>query len=364
MGMLLDAAAGMTVIDGCADSGCDLMVVDRVEAATSSEVPTIVVTSLAEDDHLSRPGIRQIGKPIRRQALVEAAHALLTDDDGAGRADVSSNATGESVSLAAYRILVAEDNAINQEIVCEILNEWGCSVTMVADGAEALARLDAYRFDLVLMDCQMPGMDGYEATRAIRERERKESGRSHQIIVAVTANAMVSDRQKCLDAGMDDFLSKPFRQDQMLAVLRRHLDPDNTVGDAGDVDTAVDSVDDAALDRLRGMQRPGRPSLLRRIVGLYLETSDERIASLRAAAEAGDAAALGFAAHAFKSESANVGAVALAATLQELEFAGKAGQLEGVVALVNQAEKEHARACESLRQLEEIKNEESVPVPV
>ena len=357
-------SAGMILAGDGERSSCDLIVVERTDADPGCGVPCIVVTSMVAEEHLARSGFRQIAKPIRRRALLAAAVELLAPESAVASLPVSTAAEDRSFSLADRRILVAEDNAINQEIICEMLSGWGCEVSVVADGEEALARLESDRFDLVLMDCQMPGMDGYEATRAIRERERRDPGHERLTVVAVTANAMVSDQQKCLAAGMDDFLSKPFRQEEMMAVLRRNLD----LGEARSAPVSeakpAEALDQACLDRLRAMQRPGRPSLLCRVVGLYLEASGERLRGLRSAAEAGDAETLSFAAHALKSESANVGATALAAMLLDLERAGKAGRLDGVLPLVERAEREHARVCDRLRQLEEIREDSLEPTPV
>jgi CheY-like chemotaxis protein len=117
-------------------------------------------------------------------------------------------------------VLVAEDNAVNQEVAVALLNAVGCTSRIVANGREALAALGSGEsFDLVLMDCQMPELDGYEAARAIRERESAQGG--HIPIVALTANAMIGDREACLAAGMDDFLSKPFRLAEMRAMLEK-----------------------------------------------------------------------------------------------------------------------------------------------
>jgi CheY-like chemotaxis protein len=116
-------------------------------------------------------------------------------------------------------VLLVEDSPVNQAVAEGMLRFLGCDVTPAADGREALAALESSRYDLVLMDCMMPGMDGFEATAEIRRHEREEPGRGHTVIVAVTANAMAGDRERCIAAGMDDYLSKPFRTDELNALL-------------------------------------------------------------------------------------------------------------------------------------------------
>jgi len=119
-----------------------------------------------------------------------------------------------------WRILVAEDNATNREVILAQLWKLGYTATAVADGGEAVEAVRHGSFDLVLMDCQMPVMDGFEATRRIRERER---GSRRLPVVAMTANAMVGDREKCLKAGMDDHIPKPVRVDALHRALTRWL---------------------------------------------------------------------------------------------------------------------------------------------
>jgi CheY-like chemotaxis protein len=121
------------------------------------------------------------------------------------------------------RVLLVEDNRINRLIAGELLEKLGVHVEVAEDGAEALLKLDAGEYDLVLMDCVMPRLDGYAATEQWRERERATGGRAHMPIVAVTANVTAADRTRCLDAGMDDFIAKPIQLQSLANVLARYL---------------------------------------------------------------------------------------------------------------------------------------------
>ena len=123
-----------------------------------------------------------------------------------------------SSSEESMRILMAEDNAINQRVGKLILQRAGIAIDLVADGKEAVEAHQASPYDLILMDCQMPAMDGFEASRRIRQMQSKQP-----IIVAVTANALVGERERCLEAGMDDYLSKPFQAEQLVAVVKKWL---------------------------------------------------------------------------------------------------------------------------------------------
>ena len=128
------------------------------------------------------------------------------------RLDVSETSTNQKP----LRILMAEDNAINQRVGKLILQRAGFQVDLVADGSEAVAAHENQPYDVILMDCQMPTMDGFEASRKIRELDRKQP-----VIIAVTANALVGEREKCLEAGMNDYLSKPFQAEQLVGVVKK-----------------------------------------------------------------------------------------------------------------------------------------------
>ena len=133
------------------------------------------------------------------------------------KADLTATAK-KSPPEAATRILMAEDNAINQRVGKLILQRAGFEIDLVSDGSEAVEAHRAHPYDLILMDCQMPTMDGFEASRQIRDLQQKQP-----VIVAVTANALVGERERCLSAGMDDYLSKPFQAEQLVAVVKRWL---------------------------------------------------------------------------------------------------------------------------------------------
>lgn len=264
------------------------------------------------------------------------------------------------------RILLAEDHHVNQEVAQAMLGNLGYRTEIAQNGQEALAMWETMPVDLILMDCQMPIMDGYTATRSIRMREAQ-LGKGRTPIVALTANAVTGDREKCLEAGMDDYLSKPFKASQLAPLLERWLpehvrasaQPAGTSGSApatllatsGNTHTQERSggaIDEQALSAIRACQPPGAPNLLNKIIALYLKDSPLLIDGLRTAIAAADADAVFKAAHALKNISANLGAQQVAEFSRQLEALGRSGDVAGAGALIEQLQREHIRARDSL----------------
>ena len=156
-------------------------------------------------------------KPVRRHELVEQ---LLRARRPEPAARVETAPAQSGTPKLGLNVLLAEDNPINQRVAVRMLEKIGCTATVVKDGVEATIAFGRQPFDVVLMDCQMPGMNGLEATRAIRDSERRDM-RERTPIVALTANAMHSDREACFAAGMDDFLPKPVRLESLTEALAR-----------------------------------------------------------------------------------------------------------------------------------------------
>ncbi len=225
-------------------------------------------------------------------------------------------------------ILLAEDNEVNQIVAVGMLESLGCQVHIAANGREALEAFRQQAYDLVLMDCQMPVMDGFETTKALRDYERSEA-LQHMPIIALTAHAMAQDREQCLAAGMDDYLSKPYTQEGLHTVLSRWLPtrplaavatairsaPDDPAADASA--SAAPSIDADVLSALRAL--PNGNVRIQRIFKTYLETSLLLVTQLHDAAPNNDGETVRQSAHSLKSSSANVGALRLAQLCGELE---------------------------------------------
>jgi CheY-like chemotaxis protein len=316
-------------------------------------------------------------KPVRRAELYHSLCRLL-----AGAADPLSRRRGPSptphLPRFADRILVAEDNPVNQEMAVAMLVALGYRADVAANGQEAVEAVTRNPYDLILMDWQMPVLDGFGATAAIRRWEQAE-GRPRLPIVALTANIAKGFREECLAAGMDDYMSKPFEQGQLAALLERWLSASGCVapapppplgilppptaradaamfGEESAVrhasallpDSTASPLDERALDQIRALQQPGAPNLLGKIIGLYLDSSAGLLQQIREAIAGEDGEALWWAAHSLKSSSANVGATELAAACKELEQRGRERQLADSADLLQALETHYGRAREAL----------------
>jgi len=240
------------------------------------------------------------------------------------------------------RILVAEDNAVNQEVAKSLLQKRGHAVDVVEDGVEAVAAVQRTAYDLVLMDLQMPRMDGIRATQEIR----RILGDRPLPIIAVTANAMSGERERCLAAGMDEYLSKPFKPHDLFAAVEGWGQPEPTP--EGRVATTA-PVD---LDGLRAeMRSAGVEEVVPALLKAFVDDAPLRIEALRSGAASGEARAIERAAHAYKSAAATLRATQLAALLKEAEIKAKAGETAAAAALVPLIEEAHDAALRYLKSL-------------
>jgi CheY-like chemotaxis protein/HPt (histidine-containing phosphotransfer) domain-containing protein len=302
-------------------------------------------------------------KPVRRADLQRALCQIVSG------AEPSSGGPGEgelSVSEGfAARILLAEDNPVNQEVAASMLEAIGCTVQIVANGHGALEAVRREEFDLVFMDCQMPEMDGFAATAALRAREEDPSvsasspGGSRLPIVALTAHATAAHREECLAAGMDDYLSKPFSRGQLLKILERWA-PQTRAKTPTRADASRQSatsaaaastgavLDAARLDELRALEAASGKDLLSSVIQAFFESSMHLARTIHEAFEADDLTKMGRSAHTLKSSSAQLGATKLSALCKELEARGLAGQAEGVPALLAELDTELEEVLESL----------------
>jgi CheY-like chemotaxis protein/HPt (histidine-containing phosphotransfer) domain-containing protein len=225
---------------------------------------------------------------------------------------------GQHASLAGARILLVEDHAINQELARDLLTQAGIRVQVAGDGAAALDVLRRESFDAVLMDCQMPVMDGYAATRAIREQPKWRD----LPVIAMTANAMVGDREKVLAAGMNDHIAKPIRVEDLFATLARWVHPTKPLPGAAKGMSSIVPDDLPGIDRrtaLTSVMGDGR--LYRRVLGMFLDREADfgaRFAAARAAHDSGEAMRM---AHDLKSVAASLGAQPLSEVAAALEQA-------------------------------------------
>jgi CheY-like chemotaxis protein/HPt (histidine-containing phosphotransfer) domain-containing protein len=245
------------------------------------------------------------------------------------------------------RVLLAEDNTVNQRVTRAQLARLGCEVDLARDGREAITAVARCAYDLVFMDCQMPEVDGFDATREIRRRE--EAG-SRVTIVALTANALRGDRDRCLAAGMDDYLAKPTDLDTLKKTLERHA-PSTSAGSPAEPTSegAGTLVAQQALSNLKALERDG-PGFLAVLVHDFDEGFRERLGDMRLAARENDGAALRGAAHSVKGSAGIVGAEGMASLCRRLELLAGEGQTAGADTLIASLTHEHEAVMSVLRE--------------
>jgi CheY-like chemotaxis protein/HPt (histidine-containing phosphotransfer) domain-containing protein len=285
-----------------------------------------------------------LAKPIKQSMLFDALVEVFADQPAPARARGPIDGPTFDAQLAErlpLRLLVAEDNAVNQKLALQMLRKMGYRADMAGNGLEVLQALERQPYDVVLMDVQMPEMDGLEATRHIRQLDP--AGFNQPRIIAMTANAMQGDREACLAAGMDDYISKPIKVPELQAALERwgqHLRPiaapPASTGPAAVIDWSV-------LDGLRELQTEGEPDFVQEMLGLYLDNAPRLIDHIRQAIADQDPPALQHSAHTLKGNSGSLGAQQISALCFELEKLGRNGIVEGAPALLGELEREFDR---------------------
>ncbi len=309
---------------------------------SQQELPLLLLTSLGRLPEAELAGVfsAQLAKPLKASQLYNTLLHLLTAAEA--REETVEVAADGKQAVSSLRILLAEDNAMNQKVALRLLERLGYSADVVSNGLEALAALERRPYDVVLMDVQMPELDGLDASRRICERWPPES-RPH--IVAMTANALPEDREACFAAGMNDYVAKPIRREELAAALKRTR-PLPTQ-DAGSGESEI-SLEAAALQNLRDL---GGVEFLAEVVDVFLADAPALIASLRSSLERQDTEELRRAAHTLKSNGSTLGAVAFAKLCRTAEQHAKDGRLDGVSQLVDQIEQAYRTLQEALASL-------------
>jgi CheY-like chemotaxis protein len=244
---------------------------------------------------------------------------------------------GENDLELGMKVLVVEDNAVNQKVAAIILEKFGCRVDLAANGLEALEASMRIVYDCIFMDCQMPEMDGFEATAAIRQREAQTGQRVP--IIAMTANAMPSDRKRCLEAGMDAYLSKPVQAEELFAALFPYKPEEALVLEP--IPSVVPAREGAEMrSRLSYLQDEHGVELVAELVDLFVSNTPIVLTAMREALVQGDPDALKRAAHTLKGSSSNLGVEPLTTLCVVLEEHGQAGEMQEAVPLIHKLEQE------------------------
>jgi two-component system sensor histidine kinase/response regulator len=389
----------------------DVIIVDMELARTSGLALAATVKAdpatraarilLVSDDRLAADPVQrraagvayQLIKPVRAGDLVECIATRARAAPAALLAPAPAAAPATPVALARgrrTRVLLAEDNPVNVEVATAMLDSLGLDVACARNGAEALQAVRASDYDIVLMDCQMPVLDGFAATAEIRRDEQHDDSRRPSLpIIAITANALQGDREACLAAGMDDYLSKPFTQQQLGAVIGRWIalpPPASRPRDDDELRAAPQAASEpaaaraapahayatpaapataslhaaasaraalnaSALDHIRALSKERGGALVNKVIVAYVDDTPQQLRTLRQAIADVAPGVLRKAAHSLKSSSANVGADALAALCKEMEQLGRTDTTVGAAVLLTDIEQEFQAVRHSLSAL-------------
>jgi CheY-like chemotaxis protein len=346
----------MTGMDG-------LALIKAIKGDAAIRQPRLIAMAplgrMLKDNELKVLGIEAcLVKPIKQARMFQA----LSGHTAAAPSRVENAAGGDlDFQDRKLRILLAEDNIINQKVALGQLKKMGCTADVVANGLEALEAVKRIPYDVVLMDCQMPEMDGYEATRQIRKLERGTN--KHLFIIAMTAHAMRGDREKCLDAGMDDYVTKPMREPEFKRALGR-CKPSGTAsgGKSGMVrkDKAGGKKSVVDMETLASAANDD-PAQLQELVELYLAQAKGLMNGLQAAIKSQNPKQVDHFANKLVGASLACGMSAMIFPLRELERRGKEGKLDDAQQFFDQASSYLQVTSESLNEYLKENTKQNVP---
>jgi signal transduction histidine kinase/CheY-like chemotaxis protein/HPt (histidine-containing phosphotransfer) domain-containing protein len=327
----------------------------------------LMMTSLGQPgtgEVLRQAGVsRVLSKPVKQSQLYESLATLaadpaaglpeITPEDGADTQTPPAPQSQPEYARPQVRILVAEDNPVNRRVALAQLGNMGYAAEAVANGVEALAALAFGDYPIVLMDCQMPELDGYEATAEIRRREAGFS--KHTVIIAMTAHALQGEREKCLAAGMDDYLSKPVKAPELAKMLER-WSPSRVDAPPGQprmpfpisFSAVTDVIDLTVIESLHDLQQIGGPNLIDELIELYVTDTKARLAELHIALHEHDASTLRRLLHSLTGSSHNLGIRRIAVMCSELEEQFLNGAFAGATGTLAELEDEFVRVQQAL----------------
>ena len=326
-----------------------------------SSTRLVLLTSMGQrgdGEEARKAGIEAyLTKPIRQVQLYDVLSMVMGSSEAApspegDRPLVTAHTLKEAEARTRARLLLVEDNEVNQKVAARTLEKLGYRVDVADDGEEAVEAVSRTDYAAIVMDVQMPNMDGYEATAEIR---RRESASGHHIpVIAMTANALQGDREKALEAGMDDYIAKPVRAGELEEVLRRWVSAgEDDVGSSGENGNENAVLDPAVLKDLEDLEEDGEDSLVAELAGMFLEDADSCVDTLRKAVEEDDANSVREAAHALRGSSGSIGAYRVWETCTRLQEVAESRELNRAPELLERLEKELERARPELVALQE-----------
>jgi len=301
-----------------------------------------------------------LAKPVKRSQLAECLMKLIKGRPGAkpskkseqpqrARTRTSQPKSASTPQRKPMRVLLAEDNPVNQEVAVLHIQKFGYQIDVANSGREAIEAMERVDYDLVLMDCEMPEMDGFEATRLIRERETDR----HTPVIAMTAHAAEGYRDRCIAAGMDDYISKPLRAESLFALLDRWAALIEGQQSVESTQPLPDETEITLIEQIGRLTRGRGPEASRTLIDIFLRDSTRRIEAIAEAARQKDAKRLADTAHALKGSCGYLGAKRMAEISETLEQIGRKGSTEGATILATLLEEEYAKVRGALEKQKE-----------
>jgi len=350
---LLRSAAGrdpyqVALLDLCMPDMDGIELAGAIKADPAISALRLVILASLDKEQGARTALDAgvlcyLNKPVNPARLYDCLLAVMAGEAGAPL--TLSAAAPQTKANFQAAILVAEDNPVNQDVVRHMLDILGCSVEIAENGREAVAAAQKGNFDLIFMDCQMPQMDGFAASGLIRIHET-EQGLRRLPIIALTANALTGDRERCLAAGMDDYLSKPFDLGQLRELLQRWLPSQLVSSTAAEGEPEADEItagmpepsgisaalqSDQVFDLDGLVERMGDREYLALFVGKYIETTEQLMLELEAAITEGNRAAVNLNSHSIKGAAASIGAEVMRGIAQQIEASAKDGAISDLI---------------------------------
>ena len=317
---------------------------------SEQDLPLVLLTSLGRlpEDQWSGVFSAQLAKPLKASQLYNTLLQVLTASRV--REETAEVAVGAKHAMSSLRILLAEDNAMNRKVALGLLKRLGYGADVALNGLEALEALEQQPYDVVLMDVQMPELDGLDASRRICEQWPPES-RPH--IIAMTANALREDREACFSAGMNDYVAKPIRAEELAAALKRVPPLRNRDAGSGGSGVAGPPQSEVRLEAeaLKNLRDLGGMEFVIEVVDVFLADAPALMTSLRSSLEREDTEEVRRAAHTLKSNGSTLGAMAFAELCRTVEQHAKDGRLNRVSQLVDQIDDEYRTLRETLASL-------------
>jgi signal transduction histidine kinase/CheY-like chemotaxis protein len=334
-------------------------------AISSTRLVLLTSIGITVNEEARRAGVEVVlSKPVRQSQLHDTLATMLgapteaqVDPSREGLGPAPHATPAAEVQASRGHLLLAEDYPVNQMVAIRMLERSGYQVDAVKNGREAVETLESGSYAAILMDVQMPEMDGYEATAEIRRREGSER---HTPIIAMTADAMQGDREKALAAGMDDYIAKPVQREELDAVLERWIPEQEPPAQRSDRDprapTGAPALDLSVLESRRGPQEDGEPDKLARIVGLFIDDVPLRLQELRQAVASGEAQKVEETAHMLKGGSGYMGATQMAEVCAIIQNLGASGEFSRAPELLDALEEEFKRIRPALEAASGMRN--------